>query len=973
MNEILKISKMLKKCSSAIVAIALIFSLVTLPIVNANLLQDTSPYDEEVMDGYEYLYSEALTEGDELSLVDEEDLSLAQAGDDELVTEEVAWEIVESEEVEEIMPLGRPPYLENVWPGNPGYSFIFIPACECGSFTFRFRAHGSGNLFSIYYRPANVTGPDYWRFLSTHDMTQAETNEPYLIHDGRFYLWNVFYTGNTFYFSYGFPIAPAVNDITVRKDWVNDTNHLGFRPDYITVHLRRLGQVDPVAVAQLNPGNGWSHTWVGFPVYSAPGVRIEYYVVEVDVPSWYQDIVVPEGSDFRITNTFDASIVGETSVTAIKHWVNDTNHLGFRPDYITVHLRRPGQEAPLAVQVLNPANGWTYTWTGLERYWAYNQAIQYYVVEVDVPAWYEKSIVPDGNVFTITNTFDASAVGETYVTAIKDWVNDTNHQGFRPDYITVHLRRADQEAPVAVQVLNPANNWRHTWTGLDLYLAPEEEIQYYVVEVDVPAWYIKTVEQEGNVFTITNTFDASIVGETTVAVIKDWDDVEDRFGFRPDYITVHLRRPGQAEPVAIQVLNPGNDWTHTWLELELYWAYGQEIEYYVVEVDVPDWYIKDIEQEGNVFTITNTLDPRYAATMDVHVTKEWCDEDDRFGFRPDSVRVWLVVDGESVYDAVLTPDEYGNWDEVYTWTDLAVWRLGEEGVPVEIVYTVEEYPVPAGYTVNVELCEVTPNFFIVTNTLYDRWRSVTYIEVTKLWEGDEDHLGFRPDSVTVKLRRADRPGLDEYVYRAVLSVDNDWTYAWTNLPVYKGVETEIYYYVIEVDIPVGYDPVVTGNAEEGFVVTNIFDLTAVGDGAIQVTKVWVGDERHQDLRPDTITVELRRQDRPGEVVSRILLEADEDGYWVHVWTGVPVYKAEGVAIVYYVAEINPPARYTPSYSGDQYEGFVITNTFQPDPDRRPEAPRTGDLLSATSLAATLLILTMLLTGTFLVKRRRENE
>ncbi len=96
---------------------------------------------------------------------------------------------------------------------------------------------------------------------------------------------------------------------------------------------------------------------------------------------------------------------------------------------------------------------------------------------------------------------------------------------------------------------------------------------------------------------------------------------------------------------------------------------------------------------------------------------------------------------------------------------------------------------------------------------------VTEIPVSKEWVDEDDAEKLRPESVTAVLY-ADGEACAE----AVLSEANDWTYVFTDLPVYpEGEESEqtaIVYTVAELIVPEGYEAEVSGDAEDGFVITN---------------------------------------------------------------------------------------------------------------------------------------------------------
>ena len=96
----------------------------------------------------------------------------------------------------------------------------------------------------------------------------------------------------------------------------------------------------------------------------------------------------------------------EVSFQVTKVWRGDEDYLDERPEYVTIELRRPNQAAPVRPAVrLNATNNWTHTWTGLEEK-SDGVLIGYYVVEIDVPEFYEAYYGPlmrDGqnNIVTI--------------------------------------------------------------------------------------------------------------------------------------------------------------------------------------------------------------------------------------------------------------------------------------------------------------------------------------------------------------------------------------------------------------------------------------------------------------------------------------------------------------------------------------------------------------------------------------------
>ncbi|MBR3416588.1 MAG: Cna B-type domain-containing protein, partial [Clostridia bacterium] len=172
--------------------------------------------------------------------------------------------------------------------------------------------------------------------------------------------------------------------------------------------------------------------------------------------------------------------------------------------------------------------------------------------------------------------------------------------------------------------------------------------------------------------------------------------------------------------------------------------------------------------------------------ISIPVKKIW------IGPAAESATVELLADGVKVAEAVLSKSN--GW--MYTFEDLDQYNNG-----VEINYTLREVGIN-GYT-----AEITgeKTGFTVTNTNTETVK----IQVEKRWVGSVGQ------PVTVKLVA------DGIVVRnATLSRGNNWKYMFSDLPKYDSADGhEILYTVYEESIP-GYKSTITGNAKNGFVVTN---------------------------------------------------------------------------------------------------------------------------------------------------------
>ena len=210
------------------------------------------------------------------------------------------------------------------------------------------------------------------------------------------------------------------------------------------------------------------------------------------------------------------------------------------------------------------------------------------------------------------------------------------------------------------------------------------------------------------------------------------------------------------------------------------------------------------------FNITNTYTTE---TTEVKGSKTWNDADNQDGKRPESITVRLLANGEEKDSQTVTADENGNW--TYSFEKLPKYEAGKE-----ILYTVTEDAV-ADYTT-----EITG--YDITNSYAPGKTSVT---VTKSWADNDDRGGHRPKEIKVQLK-ADGENSGEEI---TLNAENNWTYTWSDLDQKKAGK-DIAYTVEETGKAVGYISTVTGNAEEGFIITNTIT-------SVKISKVDITDQK----------------------------------------------------------------------------------------------------------------------------------
>ena len=304
---------------------------------------------------------------------------------------------------------------------------------------------------------------------------------------------------------------------------------------------------------------------------------------------------------------------------------------------------------------------------------------------------------------------------------------------------------------------------------------------------------------------------------------------------------------------------------------------------------------------------------------------------------PDSITVYLYADGvkidsKKIYKA---DDWEGKFENVPQYAD--------DGHTID--YTVKEDPIP-GY-----IAEYRDDGIIIN-------RSVIDIPVKKKW------VGKRKDSVDITLyRTCETESWDDYgnlvketineeVATAELNAANNWKHTFKDVYEFylseNGQPSKYKYYVKETEIA-GYDSVITGNQDDGFVITNENTVDKI---SIPVEKKWSGDTL------ESVTVKLLAN---GEEVQAI--ELNQANSWKHIFANLHKYDNDNNEIKYTVKEVGEDNGFLEfgdkcfkvSYDGSEDNGFIISNekfipptptlNIPPDPKTNKSPvpkPNTGD-------------------------------
>lgn len=646
-------------------------------------------------------------------------------------------------------------------------------------------------------------------------------------------------------------------------------------------------------------------------------------------------------------------------VSGTKTWDDNDNQDGKRPESITINLIADG--TPIDKATVKPAadGTWTYTFTGLPENKANGTKINYTITEEPVTDY---STAIDG--YNVTNTHTP---GKTAVLVEKVWDDEDNLDKTRPVLVAVALR-ADGAVQETV-TLNESNNWKHTFTDLDLY-SDGKPVEYTVDEVTVPEGYEKEVTLSGTTFIIKNSHKPNefpikiskkelggdelegahiVVRDETGKIVDEWDSTK----------TFHELN-----------LKPGKYTMQETVAPEGFQRVTTTIEF-------------EVDEKGKVTLITTTVDGGGKISLDgddhliledapeknpekriITVAKAWNDFNDQDKLRPTEIQVVLKADGEEVETVTLNEANY--W--MYTWEDLDMEKDGEE-----IQYTVEELNVPSGYTSSQRTSSTVTT--ITNSHTPERPDEPTpgkkNIPVTKVWDDENNFEGHRPTSVTVNLIANGRPTGETLL----LSDANNWTGYFTNLDAVDADGNAITYTVDEEFVPF-YVTTILGTETTGYTVRNYnrpwipeIPGTPGEQGKFSVQKMAKGGVPTDR----TYAISVKMTDPFGEVYATTinLKPGDDPYYFEYVLKGTRVEIAEITTGYYVTYTVDGIERQDFTLlAGDDLRVIVLNDDAWPPntPGRTPGVPKSGDPTDIFGWMA-ILALAAALAGAVVLRKR----
>ena len=313
-------------------------------------------------------------------------------------------------------------------------------------------------------------------------------------------------------------------------------------------------------------------------------------------------------------------------------------------------------------------------------------------------------------------------------------------------------------------------------------------------------------------------------------------------------------------------------------------------------------------------TVTNIYEiPETSAVISVKkiVDGTGYNQDEAFEFTLSAAEEGTPMPTETGNKVSIKAGETGSFGSItYTDTGVYYYTVKEtKGSTVGMSYDETEYLVTVVVSMNAERkltasvyyntvmtdipeVEIDASVLVVTNTY-----RVTSVSGTKIWRVPEGTD--LPESITVILNRNDEP-----VARKKVTVADDWSYEFTNLPMYDE-DGVAYTYEVDEEPLAGYNKEVDG-----------YDLINTKSEKIEITgtKTWRVPEGTE--LPESITVILNRNGSP---VDTKKVTADDD--WSYEFTELPMYDEDGVAYTYEVDE-EPLAGYN-----KEVDGYDLINTI----------------------------------------------
>lgn len=625
------------------------------------------------------------------------------------------------------------------------------------------------------------------------------------------------------------------------------------------------------------------------------------------------------------------------------------------PESVTFQLKADGKV--VEEWVVGEENNWKTTIHNLPKLLAANNAKEYLIVEEETNEgelinYHGEFVIDESN----PNLVLALAANTFRMTLVinKKWNDNNNITGLRPESIQVNIKREGTVIDTITMTENGTNTWEYYYQ-VEEYYNPETETIYNftVEEINPTSYYNGTIEEDKTIgnspsFYLTNTIDYSKITKD-INVTKEWNHGASEGKRMPSSVTIKLLADGTDTGKSLTLTQTDN-WQGSFKNVPIYSSEGVEIDYSITENTISYYNAKIEETEANKsFKVTNTFE-RYTTENMIAIYKNWNDNSNAAGKRPESITFELYANGNSTGQTCTLNNDSANSDTWYCYMDsvyiydeanyLIDYTVKETDTPNFYVASYEEENMAASLENNQQVFKAKQNIkeeinntpelqvpmpekaFNVTNTFVPPTTEKT-ITIKKVWDDKNDVAGKRGiTSLNVTLTDNSDLTSDKVI---TLNKNNNWT-ATLNVRTHDDYANELTYSVKENFENEYYTKSTKFDADTNtFTLTNTIDFSKIKN-EIVVTKEWNNGASEGKRMPESITIYLYKD---GTKTNQSLTLNDANN-WQGSFTNVNKYNSDGTEIDYSVDE-GTVAHYSKNITEVQANTiFKITNTFSHD-------------------------------------------
>ena len=591
-----------------------------------------------------------------------------------------------------------------------------------------------------------------------------------------------------------------------------------------------------------------------------------------------------------------------------KEW-DDKNHSEYRPSDITVILKKDNRT--IEQKTLSEQNNWTTIFYNLIE----DEKDSYNIEEIAVP-FYTTEIQIDENIVTIKNTLNIL----TTIEGQKSWIGD--NQDSRPSEININLIRKNIDDSnwkiIETKTVTANDDWKYLFENVPTKDINGEDYIYAIQEVPIDGYkayynspknglaikfndqfkfegttdYIEIYykNQENNIYKLGKYGSTSLAGKTVNIPSHDFyvyfhsDSSVVYYGFKVESIEpIEIDESSVSKTKVTSLPNYGiTELTgNNYPETEHNYKNSQNILWHYTGNIAST---KSEEPQENFFNIINEK------LFDMHVEKIW-DDDENIN-RPENITIIFKKKNEEIERRQLNASN--NWKT--TFSNLLAGEKSD--------YKVEEVALE-GY----DAPEITYNESTNTYEITNRINRFFDLEVSKVWEDDNNERNLRPENITVILKKAGKE-----VERKTISNTDNWKITFENLDANKRQQ-----YTVEEVSNIYYNNKVELDVEQG---TCVITNTLKELYSMTVKKIWNDFNNEVGLRPTSVTFILKRS---GTEIERKV--ANKDNNWTVTFDNlIKQYQSN-----YIVTETS-----VPNYTGSstRYNSstgmYEITNTLKND-------------------------------------------